>query len=107
MAEIIKCDGSFLNKIKLKPKNKYEAVLQNVACIVDTIQNSCPMARDIGTPGDAYGRPISVVENELIGKIYDQIEEFEPRAILGGVRIESENDKMIPYITIEGVKDDE
>ena len=107
--EVIKGDGSLLENIDLAPANVHQEVIQNIAIILDTIQNSCPMFRELGLPGELYGRPLPVVENLMVGAIYDQIEEYEPRAILREVIFEEEalTGKVIPIITIEGVKDSE
>ena len=50
---------------------------------------------------------MNVVESILVGNIYDQIEELEPRAIIAGVKFEQDamTGKMIPIVELEGVKD--
>lgn len=105
--EIIRGDGTLLNNIDLAPANVYQEVLQNIAVILDLVQRSAPMLRDVGIPGELYGRPLPVVENILVGAIYDQIEEYEPRAILGGVTFEREDltGRLIPIIELEGVRE--
>ncbi|ANU48518.1 hypothetical protein ADH76_09975 [Enterocloster clostridioformis] len=105
--EIIRGDGTLLNNIDLAPANVYQEVLQNIAVILDLVQKTAPMLRDVGIPGELYGRPLPVVENILVGAIYDQIEEYEPRAILGGVTFEREDltGRLIPIIELEGVRE--
>lgn len=105
--EIIRGDGTLLNSIDLAPANAYQEVLQNIAVILDLVQKSAPMLRGVGIPGELYGRPLPVVENILVGAIYDQIEEYEPRAILGGVTFEREDltGRLIPIIELEGVRE--
>lgn len=105
--DVIRGDGTLLNEIDLAPKNAYQEVLQNIAVILDLIEKSCPMFRDGGLPGLLIGRPMNVVENILVGSIYDQIEEFEPRAIIASVTFEQNamTGRMIPIIELEGVKD--
>lgn len=105
--DVIRGDGTLLKNIDLAPKNIHQEVIQNIAVILDLIQKSCPMFRDCGLPGELFGRPMPVVENILIGSIYDQIEEFEPRAILAEVRIEQNEltGTMIPIIELEGVEE--
>lgn len=107
--EVIKGDGKLLENIDLAPANVHQEVVQNIAIILATVQNSCPMLRDIGISGDLYGRPLPVVENLLVGHIYDQIETHEPRAIISEVNFETESKtgKIIPIITLEGVKENE
>ena len=60
-------------------------------------------------PGELYGRPLNVVESILVGEIYDQIEEFEPRAILAGITFEEDNltGQMIPIVELEGVTEED
>lgn len=107
--DVIRGDGSLLKEIDLAPENEHQAVIQNVAVILDTVQESCPMFRDFGLPNSLYGRPQPVVENIMTGYLYDQIEQFEPRAIVSDIRFE--NNAMtgctIPIIYLKGVKEDE
>lgn len=105
--EIIRGDGTLLNSIDLAPANVHQEVLQNIAIILDLVQKSAPMLRGVGIPGELYGRQLPVVENILVGAIYDQIEEYEPRAILGGVTFEREDltGRLIPIIELEGVRE--
>ncbi len=107
--DVIRGDGKLLENIDLAPANTHQEVIQNIAVILDTVQKSCPMFRDCGLPGDLYGRPLNVVENIMVGYIYDQIEEFEPRAILGGIRFEEDalTGQMIPIIELEGVTEED
>lgn len=108
MVEVIKGDGELLKNIDLAPANVYQEVLQNVAIILDTIQQSCPMLRALGVPGDFYGRPLNIMENLAVGTVYDQIETYEPRAELSEVRFETDHmtGRLIPVVVLEGVKED-
>lgn len=107
--DVIRGDGKLLENIDLAPANAHQEVIQNIAVILDLVQKSCPMFRDGGLPGELYGRPLNVVENILVGEIYDQIEEFEPRAILAGITFEEDNltGRMIPIIELEGVTEED
>lgn len=104
---IIRGDEKILNNINLAPVNAYQEVVQNIAIILLMVQKSAPMLRNMGIPSELYGRPLPIAENILVGYIYDQIEEFEPRAILGELTFERDNltGKLIPIIELEGVKD--
>ena len=53
--DVIRGDGSLLTEIDLAPANDHQAVIQNIAVILDTVQGSCPMFRDFGLPGRLYG----------------------------------------------------
>lgn len=105
--EVIRGDGKLLEDIDLAPANTHQEVIQNIAVILDTVQKSCPMFREMGIPSGVYGRPLNVIENLMVGYIYDQIEEHEPRAIISAVNFETESvtGKLIPIITLEGVKE--
>ena len=58
--------------------------------------------------GLLIGRPMNVVENLLVAAIYDQIEEYEPRAVIAAVTFEQNafTGEMIPIIELEGVRED-
>lgn len=105
--DIIRGDGKLLENIDLAPANDHQAVLQNVAIIIDTWENSCPMLRELGIPAQLIGRPLPVVKNIMVGQLYDQIEQYEPRAILGDITFEenASTGKLIPIIEIQGVQD--
>lgn len=106
--DVVRGDGSLLKKIDLAPANEHQEVLQNVAVILDTIQGSCPMFRDFGLSGSLYGRPQNVVENMLVGYLYDQIEEFEPRAVVSDIQFEHDTTTgyTIPLIYLQEVDTD-
>ena len=95
-----------LESIDLSPANVHQEVLQNVAIIIDTWENTCPMLRGLGIPAQLIGRPLPVVKNIMIGQLYDQIEQYEPRAILGDITFEENafTGKLIPIIEIKGVQ---
>ncbi len=105
--EKIRGDGKVPGNINLFPDNDYQEVVQNISIILSMIQKSGPMLRGMGIPGELYGRPLPVAENVLVGYVYDQIEEYEPRAILGGLTFDRADTtgKLIPVIELEGVRD--
>lgn len=107
--DFVKGDGRLLEDIDLDPQSTHAEVLQNVAIILASVQNSCPMVRGLGITGDVYGRPLPAVQNLLVSEIYDQIETYEPRAIIGGVDFETDNltGQIIAVAAIEGVEEDE
>ena len=104
--DIVRGDGKLLEKIDLAPANVHQEVLQNVAIIIDTWENSCPMLRALGIPAQLIGRPLPVVKNIMVGQLYDQIEQYEPRAILGEITVAANNVHGDMEITVEitGVK---
>lgn len=104
--ELIKGDGKLLENIDFAPENEYQEVIQNIAIILASIQKTAPMVRGLGIPGDLYGRPLPVVENILVGYIYDQIETYEPRAVIGKILFERDDLRgiLIPCVELEGVQ---
>ena len=84
--DVIRGDGSLLTEIDLAPANDHQA----------------------GLPGSLYGRPQPVVENILVGYLYDQIEEFEPRAQVADITFEHDaaTGRTIPIIYLEEVETD-
>lgn len=106
--DVIRGDGSLLTEIDLAPANDHQAVIQNIAVILDTVQDSCPMFRDFGLPSSLYGRPQPVAENILVGYLYDQIEEFEPRAQVADITFEHDAvaGRTIPIIYLKEVETD-
>ena len=109
--ETIRGDGKLLENIDLAPENVYQEVLQNIAIILDTVMKSVPMLRGLGLPGELLKRPLPVVKNMLVAYIYDQIDKYEPRAIIGGVTFEIPDNSyplqgiLIPVIELKGVKE--
>ena len=104
--DIVRGDGKLLEKIDLAPANVHQEVLQNVAIIIDTWENTCPMLRALGIPAQLIGRPLPVVKNIMVGQLYDQIEQYEPRAFLGEITFEENafTGKLIPIIEKQGVQ---
>ena len=104
--DIIRGDGTLLTNIDFAPKNVYQEVLQNVAVIINTWENTCPLLRALGISAQWIGRPLTVIKNIMVGQLYDQIEQYEPRAILGNITFEENTftGKLIPIIEIEGVQ---
>lgn len=107
--DIIRGDGKLLDDIDLDPQNTHAEVLQNVAIIVASVQKSCPMVRGLGITGNIHGRPLPAVLNLLVAEIYDQIETYEPRAVIGSVDFETDyqTGTITAIVEIEGVTEDE
>lgn len=106
--EVLRGDGKLLENIDLDPPNEYQEILQNLAIILDTVAGSVPMARGLGADGKFRGRPLNVIENEIVANVYDQIERYEPRAIIAHVTVEEDHitGQLVPTVEIEGVRED-
>lgn len=107
--DILRGGGELLKNIDLDPVNTHQEVLQNCAIILDSIRGSVPGLRGLGINGQFKDRRLNAIENELVANIYDQFEEYEPRAIIAEVRVETDHitGRMTPVVILEGVKDDE
>ena len=106
--DILSAKSNMLANIDLDPPNVHQEVLQNCAIILESIKNTIPMIREMGISGEYLGRPLNVIENEIVAEVYDQIEKYEPRAIIAGVTVEVDHmtGQMIPTVELEGVDED-
>lgn len=106
--DILRGDGKLLQNIDLNPPNVHQEVLQNVACIVATFKHSVPMMRGFGIDNRVVHRPVPVAEDLIASQLYEQIEEYEPRAIINQITFETNalTGEVIPLIYIEGVDED-
>ena len=68
--DVIRGDGQLLADINLDPPNMHQAVLQNIAIILESVCGSVPMLRGLGMSGVYYGRPLKVIENEIVANVY-------------------------------------
>lgn len=107
--ELLRGGRELLKDIDLDPPNVYQEVLQNIAIILDTVAGSVPMVRGLGADGRFHGRPLNVIENEIVANTYDQIERYEPRAIIAHISVETDHmtGELIPTIELEGVRESE
>ena len=107
MVDILKGHSDILKDLDLDPPNRYQEVLQNIAIILESVCGSVPMLRGLGVSGVYYGRPLNVIENEIVANVYDQIGKYEPRAILAGVSVEVNHftGELVPVVELEGVKE--
>ena len=102
MSYIVK--GYPLSDINLAPESEVEEVLQNVAALLATYQQSVPMGRDIGIRGEFVDKPMPAAEAILVAEVNDAIPLWEPRATVVSASIEYDSDnpgKMIPVVEVE------
>ncbi len=95
-----------LENIKIVPSNIIEEVIQNVQCILSSMQGTCPMYREFGVNNRALDRPYPIAKSIIINDIYDAIQEFEPRADIKNISFkENENNILLgrlnPVVEIE------
>ena len=107
--DVIRGDGSLLTEIDLAPANDHQAVIRKYCGYSGHGAGVLPLCSVIlDWPGSLYGRPQPVVENILVGYLYDQIEEFEPRAQVADITFEHDaaTGRTIPIIYLEEVETD-
>ena len=93
-----------LKQINLNEADPVAAILQNVAIILSTRQNSVPLGRDFGLPMRFIDKPIPVAEVMMVAEIEEAIEEYEPRAEVVDITFEADPKKtgrLIPTVTLE------
>jgi len=93
-----------LNKITLNEKNTVASVLQNIAIILSTRQQSVPLYREFGLPMRFIDKPIPVAKALLIAEIEEAISEFEPRATIKNISFEVDINvpgKLIPILEVD------
>jgi len=99
-----KVSAQDLRSIKLNESDTVAAVLQNIAIILSTRQQSVPLYRSFGLPMRFIDKPTPVARPMMIAEIQEAIMEFEPRATLLGVTFEIDENvpgKLIPTVEVE------
>ena len=104
----ITSDGSILEDINLSPQTLEEEVVQNIAVILASVRGTIPYMRGFGRNRETEGRPMPVVKNMIVSDVFQQISDYEPRAILGEIRVEEneESDELndiLITVVLEGV----
>ena len=101
---IYKVSPRDLRSIKLNESDTVAAILQNIAIILSTRQQSVPLYRGFGLKMQFIDKPVSVARPMMIAEIQEAIMEFEPRATLLGVSFEIDENapgKLIPTVEVE------
>lgn len=75
-------DSSLQMNLSLKPKNKAEAIAQQLYIIIKTMLGECPMYRDFGTDYTFKDMPNYASKSMYIGAITEAIQKFEPDVTL-------------------------
>lgn len=93
-----------LSRIKLNETDTVASVLQNIAIILSTRQQSVPLYRGFGLPMRFIDKPIEVAKTLMVAEIGDAIREFEPRATLLNITFAIDKDapgRLIPTVEVE------
>lgn len=99
-----KVNTQSLSKILLGTSDAVASVLQNVAIILKTRQQSVPLYRGFGLPMRFIDKPIPVAKPMLIAEITEAISEYEPRATVLNVTFEIDESvpgRLIPTVEVE------
>ena len=93
-----------LSRVRLNEPDIVASVLQNIAIILSTRQQSIPLHRGLGLPMRFVDKPIPVAVPLMIAEVTEAIRSFEPRAELINITyIVDENvpGKLIPIVEVE------
>ena len=101
---LYKVSPQSLSCITLNESNLVASILQNIAIILSTRQQTVPLYREFGLPGRFIDKPVSVARPMLVAEIHAAISEFEPRATLLNVIFEADGNTpgiLIPVVEVE------
>lgn len=95
-----------LGKIVLKSGDTdiVSEVLQNVAIILSTWQQTVPLYRGFGLSRRSIDKPIPIAKPLLVADVQEAVSEFEPRANVLSVTFEVDKSvpgKLIPTVEVE------
>ena len=93
-----------LDSITLNEKDTVKSVLQNIKIILMTRQFSVPLYRNFGLPMQFVDKPLAVARPSLKAEIKPAISEYEPRAIVLNVILETDMSapgKLIATVEVE------
>jgi len=79
-------------------------VMANVANILSTRKQSCPLFRDFGLPMNFIDMPINKARTIAVLEVTEALRDFEPRATLVGITFaydSSNPGKLIPTVEVD------
>ena len=91
-------------KIVLNQAGTVESILQNVAAILSTRQQSVPLYRGFGLPMNFIDKPIGAAKAIMAAEIAGAIRKFEPRASVAGISFEIDEaapGRLVPTVEVE------
>ena len=92
----VKIYGSQFPDLELFPENEEQEIVQNILCIIHTMQGSCPGLRDYGIDPEIFHKPVPVAKAAFAVSINRQLEKYEQRATL--TSLEFEDDPKRPNV---------
>lgn len=91
-------------EIRLNEADTVASVLQNVAVILATRQQTVPLYRDLGLPQRFVDKPIQAAKVLAIAEVKEAVEKYEPRATVVNVTFAVDADnpgRLIPTVEVE------
>lgn len=67
-------------KVDFAPATLEEELAQNIACIIETVVGTVPLARSFGLDSTFVDSTSPFVESQMTNQIISAVQEFEPRA---------------------------
>ena len=102
MGHIVRAGGA--GRIKLNEKDVAASVLQNIAILLSTRQQSVPMYRGFGLPMRFVDMPAGAARAVMVAEITEAVREFEPRAEVAGVTFEADGEnpgRVSPVVEVD------
>lgn len=107
---LITSDGAMLGNINLAPVTVIDEIVQNIAVILATTRGTIPYMRDFGRNARIKDRPINIIKNMVVSDTFQQIRDYEPRAVIDEIRVEESKDEpngILVTVVLGGIEEDE
>ena len=82
--------GNDTISLELFPEDETKEIVQNILCILKTMQGSCPNMRGYGLDPDIMHKPVPVAKAAYSVAISNQFRQFESRATLKSISFEDD-----------------
>lgn len=93
-----------IGKITLGEKDPVKSVLQNIAVILSTQQQSVPLYREFGLSMQFVDKPMPIAKALMTIEIEDAISKYEPRASVSNITFNediSNPGRLNPIVEVE------
>ena len=93
-----------IGKITLNEQDTIASVIQNVALILLTRQQSVPLYRGFGLSMNFIDKPEPTAKPLIVSEIHEAIAEYEPRAVVRNITFEADADnpgRLLPTVEVE------
>ena len=99
-----KVSAQDLRRVRLNMTDTVAAVLQNVAIILSTRQQTVPLYRGFGLPMRFVDKPIHIAQTIMVAEIDAALRQFEPRATVRNITFAidpQDPGKLIPTVEVD------